>query len=201
MPKSVSVVQQGWNRFFQGLFVIFSCVFFKDSCYIELFHKLLTNNGHIFVYFVRYQLINRWRRLSANTQSYYQCDQCLFRYSFQRTRWAAWLTSDRVVLSAAVIVCFILTTISAAVVTAVAPTLPFFVYQIGSVVCGENFDQCIMQWFRRFQPFWYFPRHWTAPYFDFYVAGASGISMIGALMYLKREWDTWSFIRLHLFPF
>ena len=32
-----------------------------------------------------WQCLNEWRRTSANDRSYYQCDQCLFKYNMRRT--------------------------------------------------------------------------------------------------------------------
>ena len=41
------------------------------------------------VRFVHVGCLNRWRALSANPRSYFQCDACRFQYRIQRTCWAA----------------------------------------------------------------------------------------------------------------
>ncbi|GAA5952647.1 hypothetical protein JCM21900_006059 [Sporobolomyces salmonicolor] len=43
--------------------------------------------------FVHTACLERWRKASANSRSFYQCDQCAFRYRFRRTRLAGLVTS------------------------------------------------------------------------------------------------------------
>ncbi|GAA5906158.1 hypothetical protein JCM5296_000111 [Sporobolomyces johnsonii] len=43
--------------------------------------------------FVHTTCLERWRKASANSRSFYQCDQCAFRYRFRRTRLAGLVTS------------------------------------------------------------------------------------------------------------
>lgn len=45
---------------------------------------------------VHVDCINTWRRLSANPQSYYQCDMCKYKYHVERTRFASYMQSFNV---------------------------------------------------------------------------------------------------------
>ena len=49
------------------------------------------------VRYVHAACLNEWRAASANPRSFYQCDQCGFRYRTERAPLAAWLQSERVV--------------------------------------------------------------------------------------------------------
>lgn len=57
--------------------------------------------------FVHLECLNSWRLASANPRSSYQCDQCLYRYSFQRALYANILRSA-VVLHALTLLAFVL---------------------------------------------------------------------------------------------
>ena len=63
--------------------------------------------------YVHVNCLNEWRANSANPRSFYRCDQCHYEYNVQRTEWAAWLESDRVVRSSAVALLIVATLTSA----------------------------------------------------------------------------------------
>ena len=44
--------------------------------------------------FVHVTCLNEWRTMSANHRSFYQCDQCGYRYNLMRTEWASYLESS-----------------------------------------------------------------------------------------------------------
>ncbi|CEP03387.1 hypothetical protein PBRA_003147 [Plasmodiophora brassicae] len=115
--------------------------------------------------------LNEWRRMSSNPQSFYQCDQCLYRYSLHRATWALWLMSESTVLLAAAALSALLTMLTAVLVQIIVPDMAIRVYMAG-----------------RFVPPWHVYHHWSAPYFDFYIAGAAGVACIGAGMYLISEY-------------
>jgi hypothetical protein len=46
--------------------------------------------------FVHVHCLNEWRGSSANPRSFYQCEQCLYKYELQRTDYAKWLESATV---------------------------------------------------------------------------------------------------------
>jgi len=45
--------------------------------------------------YVHLECLNDWRAASSNPVSFYQCEQCLYRYSMERTKYAAILESPR----------------------------------------------------------------------------------------------------------
>lgn len=45
--------------------------------------------------YVHVHCLNQWRSASANPVSFYQCEQCLYRYSMRRTKYAELLESPR----------------------------------------------------------------------------------------------------------
>ena len=47
------------------------------------------------------ECLNEWRARSANTRSFFKCDQCGFEYRVQRTQWADALQSEALVSGAA----------------------------------------------------------------------------------------------------
>jgi len=47
--------------------------------------------------YVHLHCLNEWRTMSANSRSYYQCDQCGYRYNLMRTEWAKLLESPTTV--------------------------------------------------------------------------------------------------------
>jgi len=65
--------------------------------------------------FVHLECLETWRRRSANPQSYYQCENCLYRYSFRRALYAQVLRSALVLhLVSLVALLILLTTCSVA---------------------------------------------------------------------------------------
>ncbi|KAI9012742.1 hypothetical protein BC832DRAFT_547898 [Gaertneriomyces semiglobifer] len=47
--------------------------------------------------YVHVECLNEWRRNSRKKESFYQCDQCLYRYNFARTTWARIAVNEVVV--------------------------------------------------------------------------------------------------------
>ncbi|OUM68137.1 hypothetical protein PIROE2DRAFT_19919 [Piromyces sp. E2] len=45
--------------------------------------------------YVHVNCLNEWRLTSANKSSYYQCDQCKYKYHFQRTKFASFISNRR----------------------------------------------------------------------------------------------------------
>jgi len=58
--------------------------------------------------FVHVGCLNRWRALSVNPRSYFQCDACQHQYRIERTKWASMCQSYRVHDVATVVVCILL---------------------------------------------------------------------------------------------
>merc|ERR1712070_421248 len=57
--------------------------------------------------FEHVECLNMWRLSSANPSSSYQCDQCKYRYSFQRALYATVLRSS-LVLHVLTLTCFVI---------------------------------------------------------------------------------------------
>eukprot|EP01062_Namystynia_karyoxenos_P010483 TRINITY_DN1370_c3_g1_i1.p1 TRINITY_DN1370_c3_g1~~TRINITY_DN1370_c3_g1_i1.p1 ORF type:complete len:431 (+),score=155.71 TRINITY_DN1370_c3_g1_i1:74-1294(+) len=53
--------------------------------------------------YIHVNCLNAWRQRSQNAVSFYQCDQCMYQYSIERTRWAGLLLSPRTIGAAAVL--------------------------------------------------------------------------------------------------
>ena len=51
--------------------------------------------------YVHITCLNEWRTMSSNSNSFYQCDQCGYRYNMMRTEWASWLESSSTATAAA----------------------------------------------------------------------------------------------------
>ena len=54
--------------------------------------------------YVHVSCLNEWRTASANPRSLYQCDQCGYQYSMQRTVYAKWLEDARLHRAAATLI-------------------------------------------------------------------------------------------------
>jgi hypothetical protein len=63
---------------------------------------------------VHVECLNAWRRASNNSTSYYACDQCRYKYRFQRTWWAE-LTERADVQNAAVALIFLVAVLIAGI--------------------------------------------------------------------------------------
>lgn len=55
--------------------------------------------------FVHAHCLQQWRTSSVNSKSFFQCDQCLYQYSFRRT-WFANLLRNEFILHLITVVCF-----------------------------------------------------------------------------------------------
>jgi hypothetical protein len=76
--------------------------------------------------YVHVQCLNEWRVQSANTHSFFRCDQCSYEYNIQRTRWAAVLEDARVVQGFALALLICATVASACVLGPIGAARRFF---------------------------------------------------------------------------
>ena len=54
--------------------------------------------------------LNSWRNASVNTRSFFQCDQCGYKYNTERTEYAKWLEAPELSTSVSVACIVLLTT-------------------------------------------------------------------------------------------
>ncbi|ORX78428.1 hypothetical protein BCR32DRAFT_270075 [Anaeromyces robustus] len=57
--------------------------------------------------YVHVNCLNEWRLASANNASYYQCDQCKYKYNFQRTKFAKILSNKFVIFLIATFITYL----------------------------------------------------------------------------------------------
>ena len=76
--------------------------------------------------FVHTSCLDDWRSQSANPRSFYQCDQCNYQYNVQRTKWAAILESDRLVLATAATLLILATLLAAALLAPLGAAERFY---------------------------------------------------------------------------
>ena len=119
--------------------------------------------------YVHVSCLNGWRSSSSNPRSYYQCDQCEYKYSLQRTRAAAWLESRSLVRAFAALLLLLAFTASALI--------------LGGLHIERHFYRAI-----RFDPRYAIGPRWTDGC-DRAAAGLLGVAGAGLCLSLRDTWQ------------
>ena len=119
--------------------------------------------------YVHVSCLNDWRSSSSNPRSYYQCDQCEYKYSLQRTRAAAWLESRSLVRAFAALLLIVAFAASALI--------------LGGLHLERHFYRAV-----RFDPRDAIGPRWTDGC-DRAAAGLLGVAGAGLCLSLRDTWQ------------
>ena len=128
--------------------------------------------------YVHPECLNEWRSQSANPRSFYQCDQCNYKYNIERTKWAGLLEDERLV-------------------RAVAALLLLVGLCVGGLVLGSLGVQRAFYQLVDFYPdrphHWGHPRLlWVAAHWgwrlDYLVAGLLALAAVGLSQSVRQAW-------------
>jgi hypothetical protein len=127
--------------------------------------------------FVHVECLNEWRSQSANPRSFYQCDQCQYKYNIQRTKWACILEDVRVVRAVAALLLL---------VGLVAGGLLF-----GKLGLAHGFYR-LVDFYPDRQHEWGERMRWVATHWgwrlDYAVSGLIGLAAVGLTQSVRQAW-------------
>ena len=118
--------------------------------------------------YVHVHCLNEWRTQSANPRSFYECDQCNYKYNLERTKYAAYLEDARVVRGAAALLMLTALVLGAVVLGGLGAEQHFY-----RLVDFHPTDA--WQWGRRLS---WVARAWCWQ-LDYLVAGLLGLAVVG----------------------
>jgi len=116
--------------------------------------------------------------MSANPRSFYQCDQCQYKYNIERTKWAGLLEDSRLVRGVAALLLLVGLVLGGAV--------------LGSLGAEQLFYR-LVDFYPDRQYHWGHPRlHWVAAHWgwrlDYLVSGLLGLAAVGLSQSVKQAW-------------
>ena len=125
--------------------------------------------------YVHVSCLNDWRSTSANPRSFFECDQCHYRYNLQRTEWAAWLESERVVRAAATLMLLTCTLAAAGVLGPIGIAPRFYRLVAFDPSAARDSGTLIAS-------------HWSW-WLDYFVAGTLGVAAAGFIISIRDAYE------------